>query len=221
MISRWPLAVAAVLLAGSARVEAQSLADAARKEQERRAKLPGAARPARTITDDELAAAEAGGGTLSSPGGAVLAPSTSSSSPASDAATAAWSSRAELSRPTGAGEAYWRGRMASARSAVAAAETRLKQAQDAADRLGPPRPGPRVAPCQAGTLIVPGRTAHQILEDSRKNRKTCGNEWEGYAQDRAYPEVERARGSLEAARKAVADLEEQARRAGALPGWLR
>jgi hypothetical protein len=224
MICRWPLAVAVAVLAASARVDAQSLADAARKEQERRAKQQGAARPAKTITEDELATTGQGGGTVS-------APASSDYTPAPDTPSAAagmWSARAATSAasgvtsaPSGAGEAYWRGRMASARSAVAAAEIRLKQAQDAADKLGPPRPGPRTAPCQAGTIVIPGRTPTQILEDSRKYKKTCGNDSEGYAQDRAYPEVERARSSLDAARKAVGELEEQARRAGALPGWLR
>jgi len=35
------------------------------------------------------------------------------------------------------------------------------------------------------------------------------------------PTLAYARSSLDAARKAVGELEEQARRAGALPGWLR
>jgi hypothetical protein len=39
--------------------------------------------------------------------------------------------------------------------------------------------------------------------------------------NKALAELERVRGDIEAQEKAVTDLEEEARRAGVPPGWLR
>ena len=39
--------------------------------------------------------------------------------------------------------------------------------------------------------------------------------------DRAYADVNRARADLDRARAALAALDDEARRGGALPGWIR
>jgi hypothetical protein len=127
-----------------------------------------------------------------------------------------------------ASETYWRSRAASARAAVAAAEKRVHDLEEQAARGGPVAPGPLPAACQAGTVVgyggetfLAGKGAVQLREES-KNQVHCDSEvLRQQAAQNTQKQLEAARASLDRARKALDDLEDEARRAGALPGWLR
>jgi hypothetical protein len=115
----------------------------------------------------------------------------------------------------GRGETYWRSRAERARAAVVTAESRLQQLEAEAARLGPVRPGALPAPCQKLTGRRPGdweaKTWVECDMDTQHALKT---------QDLAA-RVEAARAQLKQAKQALEELEEEARRDGALPGWLR
>ena len=97
-------------------------------------------------------------------------------------------------------EAYWRGRATGLRNAIVAAEQRVKRAQDDYDgaRKGNVQPLPIDAMSQVPPLP-------QVNPDA----------------DRLQKELEDAKAALSQAQKALEDFEEEARKAGALPGWLR
>jgi hypothetical protein len=117
------------------------------------------------------------------------------------------------------GEAYWRGRATAARAAVDAAQRRVADLEQRAARFGPIHPGPITAPCQAGVQTGGHRS---INPDSANKTVTCNIDallqQEGW---KVQAELEQARAALERARRALEGLDEEARRAGALPGWLR
>jgi len=102
----------------------------------------------------------------------------------------------------GAGEeAHWRARAKTARAAIAAAEARVAKAEVAlrdapAGGIRQPQPGDAV------TQVPP-----PVVTDA-----------DGRAAEAA---LAAARSELARAKKAWTDLEDEARRKGALPGWLR
>jgi hypothetical protein len=133
-----------------------------------------------------------------------------------------------LTRSTGRGESYWRSRAASARSAVEAAEKNVRRLEEQASRGGPAVAGPLPAACQAGVVTayrgqstVGGRGAIE-LRDASRNSVHCDSEVQSQQAARnAQSQLEAARASLKRAQKALDDLDDEARQAGALPGWLR
>jgi hypothetical protein len=219
MLSRYGAFVGLLIVATAAGVQAQSLAEVAQKEKERRAKLQGA-RPAKPITEEDLAAAA---GTVSNPAATDTAEPSADVSPSSSrtvTAAADGGSRSS-SAPSGAGEAYWRNRATQLRAAVASAEARLKAVEERAAKLGPPMPGPRDAPCQAGALVGYGETAIELRDKSRRTRVCNTQGMRAQEQDRVYADVTRARADLDRAKAALAALDDEARRGGAMPGWIR
>jgi hypothetical protein len=123
--------------------------------------------------------------------------------------------------PPARGEDYWRSRAASVLSALEAAEKRVKYLEERGARASPLVPGPTLAACQAGVQAGLGESAI-ALRDRSRNVVTCDDEvLRQQAAHRAQDELSSARADLEGARAALADLQEEARRAGALPGWLR
>jgi hypothetical protein len=183
----------ALLLAFGPAAWGQSLGEAARKEKERRQKA-GPTGPA--FTDDDLRGyAESGPAAK----GAAGAPdkSTAGEKSSGDKATKEGAARGG----GGAGdEAYWRSRAKAARAAVAAAEARVAQAEAAAQGASAGIRQPQ--PSDALTQVPP-----PVVTDADRR-----------AAEAALAAV---RGDLERAKKVLADLEEEARRKGALPGWLR
>jgi hypothetical protein len=183
----------ALLLALGPAASGQSLGEAARKEKERRQKA-GPTGPA--FTGDDLRGYAEGGPAAK---GAAGAPdkSTAGEKPSGDKATKDGTARG------GGGpgdEAYWRARAKAARAAVEAAEARVAKAEAAAQRapagIRQPQPG------DALRQVPP-----PVVTDA--NRRA------------AEAALAAARSDLERAKKALADLEEEARRKGVLPGWLR
>jgi hypothetical protein len=189
----------------------QDLGAAAAKEKERRKKVSGA----ETYTNDDLEAGKpAPSHSPAAPGGATEARPGSRRSRGSASGSAAprgaesqsesgssESAESEEEAPGGAGEAYWRGRAESLRSALEEAEGELAKAQAAYDstRKGAIQP----LPIDALRPVPP----NALVKDA---------------------DLQKVEADLAAAREAVAQarakieaFEEEARRQGALPGWLR
>ncbi|HET7292244.1 MAG TPA: hypothetical protein VFM88_07460 [Vicinamibacteria bacterium] len=97
-------------------------------------------------------------------------------------------------------EAHWRGRATALQSAITAAEARVRKAQEDYDgaRKGNIQPLPMDAMSQMPPIP-------QVNPEA----------------DRLQKELESAKAALASAQKALADFEEEARKAGVPPGWLR
>lgn len=120
------------------------------------------------------------------------------------------------------GEEYWRQRAIAGRAAVVAAEQRVseleRQTKNAVITLGPRGPT-----CVEGLSIgqrgpVSGRGSIE-LRDASRGVVTCRDP-DSTTRER-LAELEQARRALTNARRTLSALEEEARQAGALPGWLR
>ena len=216
------------LLLGSATAEAQGLAAAAQKEKEKReakAKAasaqeskPGAKPPeTKVFTGDDLAgytasrpaqegdSPESGSGTPSEMrAGSAVRPSGSSHDRKASSSSGRSATRMPDDSDTRAAlERDWRRRAEAARSAVKTAEKEVAAAQSARDGLGiGPKPGYR------GSGGFPGVPGENPAEWTRK-----ANE--------ADARLRRAQAGLEQAKQGLDNFEEDARRQGALPGWLR
>jgi hypothetical protein len=184
----WALALAWLLAAGA--VSAQSLAEAAKREKERRAKS-GPSGPA--FTDEDLK--QHGEAAVSTSGD----PADAAGKAAGEGASGDKSGTTRS--PAGAGdEAYWRGRAKARRDAVAAAEARVAKAQAGADNT------------PAGIRQpLPSDAMKQVPRSTATDSAHLG----------AEAELEAAKAELARARKALDDLEDEARRKSILPGWLR
>src|SRR5688572_12141799 len=157
-------------------VAGQSLAEVARKEQERRKKNKQAGVQAKVITEEEL-----GGGRPAAGKQAATAESPATTAPPPTSASDEDRERQEQ---------YWRDRAHAARAEVARLEEVVKELEK--------------------LYLVDGES---YVDDGGKT----------VIRDLAHLRevVARAKRDLAAARQAVADLEDEARRKGALPGWLR
>ena len=202
-----------MLLAVGAPVGAQSLAEIAQQEKEKRAAKakeaavqagkPGAKAPeAKVYTGDDLAVyAEKPASPAASEDAVDGAPPTELSAddgapreqrPSEEPGSRGSDDRAERARQ----EQSWRGRAQSARAAVAAAESELAAALKAKADLGI---GPQL-----------GRNDDPQLRAGFNRQIT-----------QAEQRVARARSAAAGAKANLENLEEGARRSGALPGWLR
>ena len=115
------------------------------------------------------------------------------------------SSARESSGGDGRGEAYWRQRAAQLRSDVARAQAAVTTAETALR-------GEILRDRPPDCSLPPGLTMEQI------KRWKC---YVGSAVPAARARVEQAQANLERAKRALDGLDDEARRAGALPGWLR
>jgi hypothetical protein len=195
-----------VTLACAQSLSAQGMAAAAAKEKERRGKQK-ATTPVKNYETEQLGSV----GTLAN----------DTSVPPAEATTAATRPDAVTEPRAGSfdggerGESYWRSRAQQMRAAVAAAEKKLKAAEGAAVQAGPLQPGDYKVPCQKGRVFEPG---HTLGEEMNPCASTGVSHEVAVA---AKTRVESARQALSEARQALANFEEEARRAGALPGWIR
>jgi hypothetical protein len=130
-------------------------------------------------------------------------------------------SRSSPSR--GQGESYWRSRAARARAAVERAKKRIEELEYKARGLGRfSNTGPTLAACQEGATWRPGMGAIELREEAKKGNRTCNAQVEAQNEaGKVHAQLEAARENLKRAEKALDDLAEEARRDGALPGWLR
>jgi len=175
-----------VLAGGVAAVRAQSLADVAQKEEERRKTVKPASK---VITNKDLAAVP--------PPPAVTPPDDAK---AADAKAAEVAKTAKPAEP-GAGDkgpvkdqAYWSGRMKELRAQVDRDQLYAEALQTRINSL----------------------TADFVNRDDPAQRGVIERD-----RQRATGELDRLTKAIAEGKKAIADLEEEARRAGVPPGWLR
>jgi hypothetical protein len=193
------LAVLVLLFATPAVSRAQSLGEVAKKEQEKqeKKKKEKSGKPPATVkvyTDEDLKKAresEAGAVTVLPENGNLEGGAASSGD--DDEVVSG------EGRPVGGRrrtETYWRDRAARARSAVEEADAKVKDLEG------------RIAALRNDMNPVNTQDPNRLQSRDRELRE-------------AIDALDAARLSADAARKALADLEEEARRAGAMPGWLR
>jgi hypothetical protein len=186
--------LAAVLLTVAVPVHAQTLGELAKKEQERRKTAPPAAK---TYTNEDLKKIPlppppaSGGDSTTKAGDAKK--SAEPAVPAADPAKAA-DPKADAAKAEPRDEPYWRGRINAVREELRRDEMFRDALQVRINALSADFAG-RDDPAQRA----------QIADDRQK----------------AIAEMARVASEIEKATKAIADIEEDARRAGVPPGWLR
>jgi hypothetical protein len=183
--------VGAVVVVGTVSLWGQSLADVARKEEERRKAI---SKPAKVYTNKDL--------TPGAPGSA----SSGSSSDAADAARAGDKSKdAKDPKDTKEGggdkgkepvkdQKYWSGKLKEL-------QAKLDQDESFADAL---------------QNKINSLTADFVNRDDPAQRSVIDQN-----RQKALSDLARLKKSIEDDKKAIADLQEEARRAGVPPGWLR
>jgi hypothetical protein len=177
--------IAASLLAGWPPARAQSLADVARQEEERRKNIKT---EGKVYTNKDL-------------GNAPPAPAPVKAAPvAADTGNTKDGSAKTEESPSAAGEtpkrdqAYWSGRLKDLQTTLERNRTYLEALQSRINAL----------------------TTDFVNRDDPAQRAVIAND-----RDKAIGEFERLKKQIEDDRKAIADFEEEARRAGVPPGWLR
>jgi hypothetical protein len=183
--------------AGALPVSAQSLADVARKEGERRQAVKGAA--GKTYTDKDLKPVPApppdAAPADTAPDDTKTADAAADDKAADDKKTGdKGSKKAADSKTVVKDEDYWSSRMAALREQLDRDETYLRALQNRIDSLTTDFVN-RDDPAQQA----------QIRADRQK----------------ALTELDRLKKVVEDDRRAIPDLEEEARREGVPPGWLR
>jgi hypothetical protein len=179
---RWlAAALSVVLIAGTAApLCAQSLADLAKKEEERRRAIKD---PSKVWTNKDLVP--------------VAAPETTSK-PATDTTATPADTTKDKDKPKDAGPAkdqkYWSGRM------------KTLQAQLDHDQ----------AFSIALQSQINGLTTDFVARDDPAQKAIIGQN-----RQKALAELERLKLAIVSDKKAIADLEDEARKAGVPPGWLR
>jgi hypothetical protein len=197
-MKRLMLLVLAVLAVAPC-LRAESLGDVAKREEERRKKIEASGKGAsQVIKETELWQTK---GKLANEGGS--APAAAADSPSVSSTSSLASRKSDTSRsnssPAGSNsgssdEQAWRQRAASARQELAAAQSAYDQAMK--EQLGP------------GAWLD-----HQDDDANQRALMAAMQELKA-KQDAAKQRLDKAKAALD-------NLEEDARRAGALPGWIR
>ncbi len=186
--------VVVAILAIPLAVSAQGLATVAKKEEERRKTVPSGKIYKNGDLKSDITSSPppppAGNGSPQAPATTAPAPG----APAAGAGPAA-AAPSQGSKTDGVkDEAYWRGRITTARSA-------LERSRIFADAL---------------QSRLNALTADKISRDDPAQRGQLELEHQ-----RALAELERVKKEIADQTKAIADIEEEARRANVPPGWLR
>ena len=181
-----------LLLAAASSYAQQSLADVARKEEERRKTQAPATK---VYTNKDLA--EVPPSTTPAPpvGGSGSTPSSTGTGTSSSTATKKEDQKdAKDEKSGGRDQAYWSGRMKSARETLDRDSTFADALQSRISAL----------------------TTDFVNRDDPAQRSTIERD-----RQKAVAELDRLKKQVLADRKAITDIEEEARRAGVPPGWLR
>lgn len=206
-----------VVVSGGVAAEAQSLGELAQKEKERRTKI-GQAKPSgpapKVVTQEDLDsyAARRPAESESTGGGAATADEAmgSATRPTSESASGRGPSRSsggqDDSDERARLEKSWKARAESARNAVNTAERELEAAQNERNGLGT---GPQA-----------GNTWQDVAGQIRRTGGENPGQWTQKA-NAADARLARARSGLEQAKQGLEKFEEEARRAGIPPGWVR
>lgn len=134
----------------------------------------------------------------------------------------AGSASREPAEASARGESYWRSRMEQARARVSQLEAEVKQLDEkaTASAFGTSTRREDGYNCDPPGQRIRGKEDEQAIADCLRrlqNEPLRQQAERGQILDR----LETARRQLAEAKRALEDLEEEARRAGALPGWLR
>jgi hypothetical protein len=186
------LTVALLTVAGPLR--AQSLGDLAKREQQRRKAVPPAAK---TYTNDDLKQLPAPTGTPGKPADAAGKPVDPKAADAKGAdPKAAEPQKVDATKPAepAKDEAYWRGRITSAREDVRRNEAFKEALQTRINAL----------------------TADFAARDDPYQRAKVSDD-----RQKALAEMARVSEDIAKTTKLIAEIEDEARRAGVPPGWLR
>ena len=201
MSQRITSAVLALLLAAPGLGSAQSLGEVAKREQEKQEKKKKdkggkAAGEVKVYTEEDLKKARestAGNLTILPDTGAAGASVSSSSE---EAAALARETMRGGDGALPADESGWRARAADRRNAVRVAESRVQTLEA------------QVAGLRNDMTITNTQDPNRLQTQGRELADAQAN-------------LESAKRELDAARQALAGLEDEARRAGAMPGWVR
>jgi hypothetical protein len=186
------LAVSMSPVAAAAQTKQPSLADVAKKEAERRKTVKDAKKVITTKDLPESARKPAAAQPAPSPEGAPAAPAGAASP--SDQRTSGSSASPGGGEGSDKGEAYWRSRVTQAREGLRRNEAFLEALQSRINAL----------------------TTDFVNRDDPYQRTKIGED-----RVKALEEMERVKADIEGAKKQIGDIEEEARKAGVPPGWLR
>jgi hypothetical protein len=168
----------------------QSLADVARKEEERRKTI---AAPAKVYTNKDLNPVPAGSPTASTPAPAKSADEAAKAADGDGKASAPKTANADDKAPA-KDQKYWFGRLKTL-------QDRLARDQDYADAMQT-----RINALTTDFVNRDDPAQRAVIEQNRQ---------------KSIAELARLTTSVQDTKKAIADLFEEARRAGVPPGWLR
>jgi len=187
-----------VLLIGAPVVaRAQSLGEVAKREEEKQEKKKKSGKPpakVKVYTDEDLKKAresESGALTVLPENGNLEAAAASSSADDGEVASGEGRSAGRQGK-----EAYWRGRAARLRQAVEEADAKVRDLEA------------RITSLRNDMSPTNTQDPNRLQTRDRELRE-------------AMDSLDVARREADTARKALADLDDEARRAGALPGWVR
>jgi hypothetical protein len=215
---RFAWAALVLVLAAAGPGGAQGLGDAAKKEKAKRTD-PKPKEPAKVYTNDTILSGDGqpSKGTFSSPAGDSPTPTSAADTAASPTVPSIRTGSATSAPQSGeTGESYWRSRVRQAQAAIAAADRKVKDLETQANKewlQGDQKP------MDCTTTRLPGESGPAWRDRNAAQAKRC--EQAARSLPGASGQLDAARGAAAAARKALDDLYEEARRAGALPGWLR
>ena len=180
----------ALALALSPEISAQSLGDVARKEESRRKAVAGSGK---VYTNEQLRGDSTPPALPSSPA-SPKAPSGKASPGDKSAGTEKGADKPAEKTEEKKDEAYWRGRMAAARTGIDRARAFAEALQSQ----------------------INGLNAEFTARDDPAQRTLVGDK-----RQKALDELARVKKEITDLEKAIRDIEEEARKAGAPPGWLR
>jgi hypothetical protein len=191
------LVIGTVVVATAAAPSAQSLADVARAEEARRKTVKG---QAKVYTNDTLRGADGGEApappppSAPAPASSAAATGSAAGTPVTPAATPGAKPPAAQASATPRDEKYWRDRLSTARNALERSQTFADALQNQINSLY----------TEFVNMSDPAQRA--LIEQKRLA---------------AIAEQDRVRADIAKFTKAIADIEEEARRANVPAGWLR
>lgn len=191
---RLSFVVALVLIvASAAAASAQSLADVARAEQARRKEQP---KPSKVYTNDSVKTdiTTSTPSVLPADGTAPTAPTDAVAPAAAPASADSGDSSQSSASGERRGQAYWKGRMTSARDQLERSKTLAEALQSRVNAL----------------------TQDFVNRDDPAQQSVIGQN-----RVKAVAELERVQREVASQTKAIAGIEDEARKAGVPPGWLR
>lgn len=178
--------------AGLASASAQSLADVARKESQRRQTVKDG--DGKTWTNQDLKPVPAGPAEAAAPAAEASEPAAEADQADAKKDDSPAAKDAKADEPEVKDQAYWSKRMADLRAQLERDETFRDALQSRVDAL----------------------TSDFVNRDDPAQRSQIASD-----RQKALAELDRVKKSIEQGRRAIPELEEEARRAGVPAGWLR